>query len=785
MSQSLSPLRRVAAHLRGMPRGRAVLLSLLAIWLGACGQPALRAASASDEKKPQFRPERIILRPWGRASALVEPGPPQAAPQTPPATAGVVGLGVNGAATFDAAWQAIHDTFVHEGRSEAEWAALRDEFRPRAAAAESDAALRSVLREMLARLGRSHFDILPSSIASSSVSASAADAAQETGDVGLEITPIEGEPVVTRVVTAGPADRPAWVRGGFSRESTATIRSVRCHPLRKGPRGAERLPAVGGHARSAPGTDGHHHVGGLSRHRRAHSDPAADARGPEGQPVKLGYLPALAAHLDHRMLSAPGGRPVGYIHFNIWMTPLAPAIDRAVDASRDAAGIIIDLRQNPGGVLTMLMGVSGHFFDAPRSLGTLQTRDSELRLVANPRLVFDAGARVAPFAGRVAILVDDTSYSASEVFAGGMQAAGRARVFGVRTPGGALPALMRKLPNGDVLDTRSRTSSRRRASASKAMASCPTSRYGRRGPRWQPARIPCWTRRCDGRAEERSEPDDTRARAHPHGAGDRCWCHSRAARAGVRACRAAARPCTHQAAPGHGDPVPLHARDRRGAGDSKYRSRRAVGRFELRAQGISGPIEILAAAPNRMLIRIALSGLGPMLRGYDGTIGWSVDPAVGPRVLSGRELEETQYPADFYADIYNPADYASITVVARAPFEGHDCFTVKLVRPSGFESLEYLDAESGLRLGGRMTSTSMMGSVPDVVTVFGEYKEFGGIRMPATATQRAMGVESLLTIDRVEYTTRCATRNCGRQPQSWRSKRAKGLGAQGSRFGGD
>jgi hypothetical protein len=185
----------------------------------------------------------------------------------------------------------------------------------------------------------------------------------------------------------------------------------------------------------------------------------------------------------------------------------------------------------------------------------------------------------------------------------------------------------------------------------------------------------------------------------------------------------------------------------------KYRSRRALGRFELRAQGISGPIEILAAAPNRVLIRITLGGLGEMLRGYDGAVGWSLDPAVGPRVLSGRELEEAQYSADFYSDIYNPADYQSMTVVARGAFEGHDCFTVKLVRPSGFESLEYFDASSGLRVGGRMTSTSMMGSVPDVVTVFGEYRDFGGIRMPVTATQRAMGVESLLTLDRVEYDT--------------------------------
>jgi carboxyl-terminal processing protease len=134
------------------------------------------------------------------------------------------------------------------------------------------------------------------------------------------------------------------------------------------------------------------------------------------------------------------------------MTPLAAAIDRAVDAARQAGGLVIDLRQNPGGVLTMLMGVSGHFFDVPRTLGTLRTRDSELKLVANPRLVSADGTRVAAFAGRVAIVVDETSYSASEIFAGGMQAAGRARVFGAPTPGGALPALLRQLPNGDVLE---------------------------------------------------------------------------------------------------------------------------------------------------------------------------------------------------------------------------------------------------------------------------------------------------------------------------------------------
>jgi hypothetical protein len=185
----------------------------------------------------------------------------------------------------------------------------------------------------------------------------------------------------------------------------------------------------------------------------------------------------------------------------------------------------------------------------------------------------------------------------------------------------------------------------------------------------------------------------------------------------------------------------------------KYRSRRTTGRFDLRTQGIGGPLEILAAAPDRILIRITLAGLGEMLRGYDGEVGWSMDPAVGPRVLTGRELDETRYAADFYADLYNPADYTSMSVVRRETFDGRDCFTVKLVRVSGLESLEYFDVATGLRIGGRMTSTSMMGSVPDVITVFGEYRDFGGILVPISATQRALGVESLLTVEQIAYDT--------------------------------
>jgi carboxyl-terminal processing protease len=57
---------------------------------------------------------------------------------------------------------------------------------------------------------------------------------------------------------------------------------------------------------------------------------------------------------------------------------------------------------------------------------------------------------MSPFKGPVAILTDALSASTSEIFASGMQRIGRARVFGERSAGAALPALMKRLPSGDV-----------------------------------------------------------------------------------------------------------------------------------------------------------------------------------------------------------------------------------------------------------------------------------------------------------------------------------------------
>jgi len=170
-----------------------------------------------------------------------------------------------------------------------------------------------------------------------------------------------------------------------------------------------------------------------------------------GDAVRFGNLPTMLARLTHERLPAPGGGCVGVIRFNVWMTPIMPAFDEAMDEARDCRGVVVDLRGNPGGVGGMVMGVGGYFLARPTPLGTLRTREAELRFVTNPRMVNNKGQAVRPFSGPLAIVVDATSASTSEIFAAGMQGVGRARLFGETSAGQALPAQMYRVPSGDVL----------------------------------------------------------------------------------------------------------------------------------------------------------------------------------------------------------------------------------------------------------------------------------------------------------------------------------------------
>jgi carboxyl-terminal processing protease len=90
----------------------------------------------------------------------------------------------------------------------------------------------------------------------------------------------------------------------------------------------------------------------------------------------------------------------------------------------------------------MAMGIAGFFIDkSGQKLGEMKMREATLKFVIFPR--------AETYAGPLAILLDAGSASTTEILAQGMQDLGRARIFGTRSAGAALPSDIVRLPNGD------------------------------------------------------------------------------------------------------------------------------------------------------------------------------------------------------------------------------------------------------------------------------------------------------------------------------------------------
>lgn len=360
--------------------------------------------------------------------------------------------------TFDEVWRILNENHFDTNFNGHDWARVREDYRPRAIAAQSTAAFHDVVEEMLGLLAVSHLAIVPGEFAeviggteSDSTGLEEADES-ESGTVGLEVRYAGKHLLVTSVEPNSPAAqagvKSGWIVKQIGTVSTAELKKKLPEKLDEQRRDFLAWRAAANRLSGAPeSTIAIEFQDGRGATRRLRLTRATT----KGEPIQFGPLPVIYAHLTSEKISTPRRQSIGLLRFNIWMLPAALAFNKAVDQHRQEAGLVIDLRGNVGGMVGMIIGVSGHFTREPIVLGTMIDRVNKLRLPANPRWVDSSGKRVEPYAGPVAILVDEITASASEVFAGGLQEHGRVRVFGRTTAGQALPALYDRLPNGDTL----------------------------------------------------------------------------------------------------------------------------------------------------------------------------------------------------------------------------------------------------------------------------------------------------------------------------------------------
>jgi carboxyl-terminal processing protease len=341
--------------------------------------------------------------------------------------------------SFEYVWKTIRDKHWDAKLGGIDWQAIHDELRPRVESAETPEEARQIVTSMLDRLHQTHFGVIP---ADAYETIGEAEDATSEGQTGLDLRILDGHAIVTGV-TPESAARQAGIRTGWEvvRIGNSKVAEV-----------ISRFAEAGEHSRfiemmtvRALGSrlDGPVNsdvtVEFLDRNGKAISK-RLTRRVASGEVARFGFLPPKVVNFESRKL--PGD--VEYVRFNIFLKPDL-VVTRFGEAMHDCGhcpGVIIDVRGNPGGLGAMAMGIAGFLISQPdQKLGTMYMRSLPLRFVIFPR------AEV--YEGPVAILVDAFTASTAEIFAEGMQDLKRARVFGERTAGAALPSQIERLPNGD------------------------------------------------------------------------------------------------------------------------------------------------------------------------------------------------------------------------------------------------------------------------------------------------------------------------------------------------
>jgi carboxyl-terminal processing protease len=350
--------------------------------------------------------------------------------------------------SFEKVWTTVRDKHWDPNLNGVDWQKVHDELKPKMEAAKNMDAAREVLNDMLGRLHQTHFGIFPGEVyhdLESKDGVDAADAEEKNTDEahpGIVLRVLEGRAVVTEIEPGSPAAAknvtPGWVITRVGKTDIAPVIERVSKQFKDSTLLGLRLTrAVGGRLQGRTGStvhveflDGADKKVGLDLERAK----------PRGKVVQMGNLPSQFVWSEWRK-----PRPdVGYVRFNMFMDPegLADTMASATAGCKRCKGFIVDVRGNPGGIGGLAMGVAGWFIDEKGvQLGTTFMRGLKLNFVIFPR--------PETFHGPVAVLVDGDSASTSEIFAGGLKDVKRARIFGTRTAGAALPSLIERLPNGD------------------------------------------------------------------------------------------------------------------------------------------------------------------------------------------------------------------------------------------------------------------------------------------------------------------------------------------------
>lgn len=161
----------------------------------------------------------------------------------------------------------------------------------------------------------------------------------------------------------------------------------------------------------------------------------------------------------------------------------------------------------------------------------------------------------------------------------------------------------------------------------------------------------------------------------------------------------------------------------------KVKSRIMKGTAE--GMGIPAPLpwELHAAAPNKQLSKVEISGFGTVLDGFDGNVAWSKNPFTGVRVKEGDELAKLKRDAVLHRELQFLSLYPDLSHKGAEKLDNEDVVVLESKpTPTSTERLSF-STKTGLLVRQESQFETSQGTVKTEARM-SDYKAVDGVQFP-------------------------------------------------------